>query len=306
MFSRASMVQADTAGQCGGSQLRPVCCPSPAFLTQCHIRANGYALRPHRKTRRRACKPSCATGSATSGAELQGRSYRGHLQYTTRMATTADFWAIAEVHAQSFYPTADWLFGPLLRLDRVCALQMGIDADVKGGRGRFACLLAHSLEAEEESSFVKPLLGHPGANVPPFFKFLLSENLQVGFSLSPERLGLLGAVVIDMQGQHMPAERIEKGPFVAYQRPEDVAYISNLAVSPAARRLGVGEELLTAAEKVAKDWGCKMICLHCDPFNEAACGLYNKYEYTKVRTQVNWLSFAGGPTRLQLMQKSIA
>ncbi len=59
-----------------------------------------------------------------AGAELQGRSYRGHLQYTTRMATTADFWAIAEVHAQSFYPTADWLFGPLLRLDRVCALQV--------------------------------------------------------------------------------------------------------------------------------------------------------------------------------------
>ncbi len=58
-------------------------------------------------------------------------------------------------------------------------VQMGIDADVKGGKGRFACLLAHSLEAEEESSFVKPLLGHPGANVPPFFKFLLSENLQV-------------------------------------------------------------------------------------------------------------------------------
>ena len=58
--------------------------------------------------------------------------------------------------------------------------------------------------------------------------------------------------------------------------------------------------------QVAEDWGCKMICLHCDPFNEAACGLYNKYEYTKVRTPVNWLSFAGGPTRLQLMQKSIA
>ncbi len=75
---------------------------------------------------------------------------------------------------------------------------------------------------------------------------------QVGFLLSPERLGLLGAVVIDMQGQHLPAERIEKGPFVAYQRPEDVAYISNLAVSPAARRLGVGEELLRAAEKVRR------------------------------------------------------
>lgn len=58
-------------------------------------------------------------------------------------------------------------------------VQMGIDADVKGGQGRFACLLAQSLEAEDDSSFGKPLLGLPGANVPPFFKFLLSEHLQV-------------------------------------------------------------------------------------------------------------------------------
>lgn len=75
-------------------------------------------------------------------------------------------------------------------------------------------------------------------------------GLQVGFSLSPERLGLLGAVVVDMQGQHLPPERVEKGPFVAYKAQEKVAYISNLAVSPAVRRMGVGEELLKAAEKV--------------------------------------------------------
>ena len=58
--------------------------------------------------------------------------------------------------------------------------------------------------------------------------------------------------MVDMQGQHLPAERIEKGPFVAHQRQEHVAYISNLAVSPAARRLGVGEKLLKAAEKVRR------------------------------------------------------
>lgn len=197
--------------------------------------------------------------------------------------------------------------------------------------------------------------------------------VQVGFLLSPERLGLLGAVVVDMQGQHLPAERIEKGRFVAYKRPEHVAYISNLAVAPLARRQGIGEELLRAAEKVRKvgcdpctkvhdipscrqeatnttllparpinsflklpcrhgghaalhstilaslegtfclyllqvaiEWGCKTICLHCDPLNEAASALYNKYRYEKVSVQVNWLAFAGGPSRLQLMQKSVA
>ncbi len=53
------------------------------------------------------------------------------------------------------------------------------------------------------------------------------------------------------------------------------------------------------------DWGCKTICLHCDPLNEAASGLYKKHGYAGVRTQMNWLSWAGGPPRLQLMQKTV-
>lgn len=56
--------------------------------------------------------------------------------------------------------------------------------------------------------------------------------------------------MVDMQGTFLPAERVEKGPFVAYERPQDVAYISNLSVIPQARRQGVGEQLLLAAENV--------------------------------------------------------
>ncbi len=37
---------------------------------------------------------------------------------------------------------------------------------------------------------------------------------------------------------------------MAYERPQDVAYISNLAVIPHARRQGIGEQLLVAAESV--------------------------------------------------------
>ena len=40
---------------------------------------------------------------------------------------------------------------------------------------------------------------------------------QAGFELSPAQIGLLGAVVVDMQGSYLPAERVEKGPFVAYE-----------------------------------------------------------------------------------------
>ncbi len=45
-------------------------------------------------------------------------------QVGVRPAAVRDYWAIAEVHAQSFYPSANWLFAQLLRLDRVFALQV--------------------------------------------------------------------------------------------------------------------------------------------------------------------------------------
>jgi GNAT superfamily N-acetyltransferase len=81
---------------------------------------------------------------------------------------------------------------------------------------------------------------------------LIHCGWQVGFYFSPERLGLLGSVVVDMQGQHLPVQRVQKGPFVAYEKPQGIAYISNLAVAPKARRQGVGEKLLKAAELVRK------------------------------------------------------
>ena len=34
-----------------------------------------------------------------------------------------DFWGLAEVHCQSFYPRAGWPFASFLRLDRVVAMQ---------------------------------------------------------------------------------------------------------------------------------------------------------------------------------------
>lgn len=70
----------------------------------------------------------------------------------------------------------------------------------------------------------------------------------MGFDRSAE--ALVGAVIVDTQADFLPPVRVEKGPFVAYERPQDVAYISNLAVLPATRRRGVGERLLAAAEKV--------------------------------------------------------
>lgn len=42
------------------------------------------------------------------------------------------------------------------------------------------------------------------------------------------------------------------------------AYVSNVAVLPAARRRGVARQLMAAAEALAAEWGCKAVGLHCN------------------------------------------
>ena len=42
-----------------------------------------------------------------------------------RPAGSDDYWAVADCHCTAFYPRAGAFWGPLLRLDRVMALQLG-------------------------------------------------------------------------------------------------------------------------------------------------------------------------------------
>jgi hypothetical protein len=51
-------------------------------------------------------------------------SQTGPLTYHVRQADVSDGWGVARVHCDSFYPDAG-LLAPLLRLDRVLALQVG-------------------------------------------------------------------------------------------------------------------------------------------------------------------------------------
>ena len=70
--------------------------------------------------RRNALHAGANVGSLSSGV-----GQPQVLDFAIRSAAVEDYWSIAEVHAQSFYPSANWLLGPLLRLDRVHALQVG-------------------------------------------------------------------------------------------------------------------------------------------------------------------------------------
>ena len=57
-------------------------------------------------------------------AGLQHSQAAAGLQVGIRPAAMQDYWAIAEVHSQSFYPSANRFFAPWLRLDRVLALKV--------------------------------------------------------------------------------------------------------------------------------------------------------------------------------------
>ena len=76
--------------------------------------------------------------------------------------------------------------------------------------------------------------------------------LQEGFGINAPGAGLLGSIVVDCFGQHVPVH--------VYSVAEDgrrtriprfgVAYVSNLAVAGEVRRGGVGRRLLDHAEQV--------------------------------------------------------
>lgn len=82
--------------------------------------AAGRGATWHEKVSHRQCALLAGKAWGASEAPLQN----GSGDVAIRQASVEDYFAIAEVHAQSFYPTANWFFGPLLRLDRVQALQV--------------------------------------------------------------------------------------------------------------------------------------------------------------------------------------
>ena len=58
-------------------------------------------------------------------------------------------------------------------------MQMGTDNDLKRKQGKFQCFVAYDLDAECRAHLAAQRRGTPGADVPPFFKFLLAEPLRV-------------------------------------------------------------------------------------------------------------------------------
>lgn len=70
----------------------------------------------------------------------------------------------------------------------------------------------------------------------------------------------------------------------------DEAYVSDLAVSKAARRKGVGTELLSCCERLCRERGSSFLSLEVRKSNAAAVALYQKAGFASVGERKNFYS----------------
>uniref|UniRef100_A0A061R7J1 Acyl-n-acyltransferase n=1 Tax=Tetraselmis sp. GSL018 TaxID=582737 RepID=A0A061R7J1_9CHLO len=226
-----------------------------------------FVLEKKPSSRRLLIARSAESATSSSGLSRFSGSI-GDIPYTIREASANEYWDVAEIHCESFYPMSYPPGVYFLRLDRVLALHLGalIQENRKARNGRYCCLVA----ASDSSSSVE--------YVPELLRLFSQGFDSFGDHWnSTERVR--AAIVVDTLAQYIPKRLVGRSSWATK------AYISNLAVSTSCRRQGVGEALLAEAESICREWGCDEIFLHCDPENRAAYALYLKAGYAPVQPQ---------------------
>lgn len=82
-------------------------------------------------------------------------------------------------------------------------------------------------------------------------------------------------------------------------------YISNLAVHPQYRQMGIAQKLLASCEQIAHSWGFSNLYLHVLENNHQARGLYYKMGYRLIEIDSGWDSALLGQPRRLFLQKKI-
>ncbi|GIM10723.1 hypothetical protein Vretimale_14305 [Volvox reticuliferus] len=109
----------------------------------------------------------------------------------------------------------------------------------------------------------------------------LAPGVRPGVGVAAQSVGLVGVAAVDSFGDLVPPRELNwrtDGQMGWYRR-EGYAYISNVAVAPEARRRGIARRLVTAAEELAAEWGCRAVGLHCNPKKREPWALYSSLGY---------------------------
>jgi len=88
-------------------------------------------------------------------------------------------------------------------------------------------------------------------------------------------------------------------------RSRQFPYLSNLAVHPQYRRLGVAQQLLSRGESIAKQWGYSQLYLHVLEDNHPAKRLYFKAGYRLAEIDRAWNSMLFGQPKRLFMRKTL-
>ncbi len=112
----------------------------------------------------------------------------------------------------------------------------------------------------------------------------IQEDIKVKIKSPVEQYACLVATTIHPDSAQSNAvigtAEVSQRPCETWQLfPRKRAYLSNLAVSPAHRREGAAQQLLTTCENIALNWGFHRVYLHVMADNAAAQALYNQAGY---------------------------
>jgi ribosomal protein S18 acetylase RimI-like enzyme len=226
--------------------------------------------------------------SVTNAERETPVSYREQ-PFRIRAARPSDLTQIVNVLLISFYTqiqATQWLYW-ILRL----GIQEDIKVKIKSPTTQYACLVAITVHpdsaspdsaqadsAQADAADSAPSDSAPSDSAP-------SDSMQAD------------AVIGTAEVSQRPCETWQLFP-------RKRAYLSNLAVSPAHRRAGAAQQLLSTCENIALSWGFHNVYLHVMADNAAAQALYSQAGYQLCEVSNPILSGLGlRPQRLLLSKQ---
>jgi ribosomal protein S18 acetylase RimI-like enzyme len=206
--------------------------------------------------------------SVTNAERETPVSYREQ-PFRIRAARPSDLTQIVHVLLISFYTqiqATQWLYW-ILRL----GIQEDIKVKIKSPTTQYACLVA--ITVQPDSAQADAADSAPSDSAPS------------------------DAVIGTAEVSQRPCETWQLFP-------RKRAYLSNLAVSPAHRRAGAAQQLLSTCENIALSWGFHNVYLHVMADNAAAQALYSQAGYQLCEVSNPILSGLGlRPQRLLLSKQ---
>lgn len=134
----------------------------------------------------------------------------------------------------------------------------------------------------------------------PFLRLGITEDLRLRMRHGDNAYHCLIAVNSD-NGEILGTAEVALKHW--FTRPKTTAYISNLAVSPQHRRLGIAKQLIQKCEAIADQWQCRRLSLHVMENNLGAQNLYQTLGFIYQEAEWSWRAWLWQKPRRLLWEK---